>query len=84
MQKIFYLIQKKRTGGESRLMSQEVRIDSVESRAEIQIPRVQSGNILDKGVRSQESDSHYSTVNCQMSRWKSQEQRVESRDYRVG
>lgn len=64
-------------------MSQEARIDSLESRAEIQRPRVQRGNILDKWVESQESNNYYSKVDCQVIRWMSQEQRLATLEYRV-
>ena len=54
------------TGGEQRVMSQEARVDSVESRAEIQRPGDQRGNIVDNRVESQETNSQCSKVNCQV------------------
>ena len=47
-------------------MSQEARVDSVESRAEIQRPGDQRGNIVDNRVESQETNSQCSKVNCQV------------------
>ena len=83
IQRIFQLIEKKGTGGEQTFISQEARMDSVESRAEIQRPRVQRGNIFDKWVESQESNNCYSKVDCQVIRWMSQEQRLATLEYRV-
>ena len=54
------------TGGERRVMSQEARVDSVESRAESQRPGDQRGTIVDKRVEGKETNSQYSKVNFQV------------------
>ena len=47
-------------------MSQEARVDSVESRAESQRPGDQRGTIVDKRVEGKETNSQYSKVNFQV------------------